>query len=127
MENKQNLKEYKIVLLGETGVGKTCIINRFTKEDFEDAKFPTQGASFNSKIIQLDESNDSYIKLVIWDTAGQEKYRSLSKLFYKDANAAILVYDITNKKSFNEIKDYWYNQIKECSHKNINKYKIYFI
>jgi len=122
MEKEQNLKEFKIVLLGETGVGKTCIINRYTKDDYEDAKFPTKGASFNSKVMQLDESEESYIKLIIWDTAGQEKYRSLSKLFYKDANAAILVYDITNKKSFNEIKDYWYNQIKEYSRENINKY-----
>ena len=122
MENEQNLKEFKIVLLGENGVGKACIINRFTKDDFEDVISPTKGASFNSKIMQLDESNESYIKLNIWDTAGQEKFRSLSKLFYKDANAAILVYDITNKKSFNEIKDYWYNQIKESSQENINKY-----
>jgi len=105
-----NLKEFKVVLLGETGVGKTCIINSYTKDDFEDAKCPTKGETFNSKIIQLDESKESYIKLIIWDTAGQEKYRSLTKLFYKDANAAILVYDITNKKTFNEIKEYWYNQ-----------------
>ena len=58
----------------------------------------------------------------MWDTAGQEKYRALSKIFYKDASAAILVYDITNKKSFDEIKEYWYNQVKECSQKNTNKY-----
>ena len=122
MENEKNLKEFKIVLLGESGVGKTCIINRYTKEIFEEKVCPTKGALFNSKIIQLDESKESYIKLIIWDTAGQEKYRSMSKLFYKDANAAILVYDITNKKSFNEIKEYWYNQVKESSQKDINKY-----
>ena len=51
----------------------------------------------------------------IWDTAGQEKYRSLSQLFYKDASIAILVFDITNEESFEEIKNYWYGQIKECS------------
>ena len=57
----------------------------------------------------------------IWDTAGQEKYRSLTKIFYKDAGVAILVYDITRKESFDEIQNYWYNQIKDHAPKNISK------
>ena len=122
MANNENLKEFKIVLLGESGVGKTSIIQRYTKDKFEDEQIPTKCASFDTKIIKLDEFIESYIKLNIWDTAGQEKYRALSKIFYKDASAAILVYDITNKKSFDEIKEYWYNQVKECSQKNTNKY-----
>ena len=55
----------------------------------------------------------------IWDTAGQEKYRSLAKIFYKDAKAVVLVYDVTNEKSFNEMKDYWYEQIKQLGDKDI--------
>ena len=58
----------------------------------------------------------------IWDTAGQEKFRSLSRIFYKDASAAILVYDITNKKSFEEIKNYWVGQLREHAQENINKF-----
>jgi len=92
------------------------------KDEFDDGQIATKCASFDTKIIKLDEFNEKYIKLNIWDTAGQEKYRALSKIFYKEASAAILVYDTTNKKSFEEIKDYWYNQVKECSQENTNKY-----
>ena len=120
-----NLEQYKIVLLGESGVGKTSIINRYINRRFDDDLTPTQGASFANKILKFDEFNGKSIKLNIWDTAGQERYRALSKIFYQDANAAILVYDITDKKSFEEIKMYWVNQIKEHSPENINKY-IYF-
>lgn len=59
----------------------------------------------------------------IWDTAGQEKFRALTKIFYKDANVAILVYDITRKDSFKEIKEYWYNQVKENAAKKIGKHR----
>ena len=122
MKNEENLKEFKIVVLGESGVGKTSIIQRYTKDKFDDAQISTKCASFDTKVIKIDEFKETNIKLNILDTAGQEKYRALSKIFYKDASAAILVYDITNKKSFDEIKEYWYNQVKECSQKNTNKY-----
>ncbi len=122
MKEEENLQEFKLVLLGESGVGKTSIIKRYIKDEFDDGQIATKCASFDTKIIKLDEFNEKYIKLNIWDTAGQEKYRALSKIFYKEASAAILVYDTTNKKSFEEIKDYWYNQVKECSQENTNKY-----
>ena len=64
------------------------------------------------------------VKFEIWDTAGQEKYRSLTQIFYKDASIAILVYDITNEESFEEIQNYWYDQIKESAPKNIGMYII---
>ena len=79
----------------------------------------TTGASYAGKTLAFDEFGGKCIKFEIWDTAGQEKYRALTKIFYKDAGVAILVYDITRKESFDEIKDYWYNQIKECAPKNI--------
>ena len=63
----------------------------------------------------FEEFGGQCIKFEIWDTAGQEKYRSLTKIFYKDAAVAILVYDITRKESYEELKNYWYNQLKECS------------
>ena len=116
-----NAKTCKVVLLGESGVGKTCIIARFINNTFEDNIMSTTGASYAGKTMSFDELNGQSIKFEIWDTAGQEKYRALTKIFYKDAGVAILVYDITRKDSFDEIKNYWYNQIKDFAPKNISK------
>ena len=111
----------KVVLLGESGVGKTCIIARFINNTFEENLISTTGASYAGKTMTFDEYNGKSIRFEIWDTAGQEKYRSLTKIFYKDAGAAILVYDITRKESYEEIQKYWYNQIKDHAPKNISK------
>jgi small GTP-binding protein len=111
----------KVVLLGESGVGKTCIIARFINNTFEENLISTTGASYAGKTMTFEEYGGKSIKFEIWDTAGQEKYRSLTKIFYKDAGAAILVYDITRKESFEEIQKYWINQIKEFAPKNISK------
>ena len=119
MNSEENAKSVKAVLLGESGVGKTCIIARFINNTFENNIMSTTGASYAGKTMSFDEFGGKCIKFEIWDTAGQEKYRALTKIFYKDAGVAILVYDITRKESFDEIKDYWYNQIKECAPKNI--------
>ena len=108
----------KVVLLGETGVGKTCLIERYTKSEFHDNFAPTLGGTFIEKEVAYKSYNKT-IKFQIWDTAGQEKYRSINKLFYSDANIAILVYDITRKETFDEIKNYWYEQVKENAPKNI--------
>ena len=116
-----NATSVKAVLLGESGVGKTCIISRYTNNTFEDNIMSTTGASYAGKTMAFDEFQGKSIKFEIWDTAGQEKYRALTKIFYKDAGVAILVYDITRKESFDEIKNYWYNQIKEFAPKNISK------
>ena len=111
----------KVVLLGESGVGKTCIIARFINNTFEDNLISTTGASYAGKTMTFDEYGGKSIKFEIWDTAGQEKYRSLTKIFYKDAGAAILVYDITRKESFDELQKYWLNQIKDYAPKDISK------
>ena len=111
----------KVVLLGESGVGKTCIIARFINNTFEENLISTTGASYAGKTMTFDEYDGKSIRFEIWDTAGQEKYRSLTKIFYKDATAAILVYDITRKESYEEIQKYWYNQIKDHAPKNISK------
>ena len=108
----------KVVLLGDSGVGKTCIISRYISGAFDQNSPSTNGASYASKIIAFDNLNKT-ISLDIWDTAGQEKYKSLTKFFYKDAAAAILVYDITQKYSFENMKNYWYGQLQEFGSKNI--------
>jgi small GTP-binding protein len=118
MENG-NTKSVKAVLLGESGVGKTCIIARFINNTFENNIMSTTGASYAGKTMAFEEFGGQCITFEIWDTAGQEKYRSLTKIFYKDAAVAILVYDITRKESYEELKNYWYNQLKECSPSNI--------
>ena len=116
MSDKAN--SCKVVLLGESGVGKTCIISRYVNNTYDEKSETTNGASYASKIIDLEQYKQS-LRFDIWDTAGQEKYRSLTKFFYKDAAIAILVYDITRRDSFEEVRKYWYEQLKTCGEKNI--------
>ena len=118
-EEEEDDEICKVVLLGESGVGKTCIISRFINNTFEDGLMSTNGASYTSKNSTFPEYGNKTIKFEIWDTAGQERYRALTKMFYKDANAAIMVYDITRKDSFEELKNYWSEQIKESSPEGI--------
>ena len=108
----------KVVLLGDSGVGKTCIISRYISGAFDQNSPSTNGASYASKILTFEHLNKT-ISLDIWDTAGQEKYKSLTKFFYKDAAVAILVYDITQKDSFENMKSYWFQQLQEFGSKNI--------
>ena len=108
----------KVVLLGDSGVGKTCIISRYISGAFDNNSPSTNGASYASKILTFENLNKT-ISLDIWDTAGQEKYKSLTKFFYKDAAVAILVYDITKKDSFENMKGYWYEQLQEFGSKKI--------
>ena len=108
----------KVVLLGDSGVGKTCIISRYISGAFDHNSPSTNGASYASKILNFENLNRT-ISLDIWDTAGQEKYKSLTKFFYKDAAVAILVYDITQKESFANMKNYWYEQLQEFGSKKI--------
>jgi small GTP-binding protein len=115
MSNKTNT--CKVVLLGDSGVGKTCLISRYICGSFDHNCPTTNGASFVTKELTLDDGKT--ISLDIWDTAGQEKYKSLTKFFYKEASIAILVYDITKKESFINLKQYWTQQLKEYASKNI--------
>lgn len=123
MADKQKIPRYKIVLIGESGVGKTCIIAKYFVQDFDEDTASTTSPVFTSKDVQFKEYGDKVIKLDIWDTVGQEKFRSLAKIFYKDACAAILVYDITKKKTYNEIKNYWYKEIQNNAAKDISTSK----
>ena len=117
MSDETEENNFKIVLIGESGVGKTSIISQFVDQIFEDDLQTSTGGSFSSKTLTF--NNGKTIKLEIWDTAGQERYRALTKIFYKNALAAVLVYDITRKQSFEELKNYWIKQIKESAPENI--------
>ena len=105
-DNSENIK---IILLGESGVGKTSIINCFNDGTFIDNRETTASCSQITKQIEI--NNNKYL-LDIWDTAGQEKYRSLNTIFVKDAKIIILVYDISSKNSFLQL-NYWYDFIHE--------------
>jgi small GTP-binding protein len=118
MSSQKKPPSCKVVLVGDSGVGKTCIISRYISGAFNQNSPSTNGASYASKLISFDELKKT-ISLDIWDTAGQEKYKSLTKFFYKDAAVAILVYDVTNKNSFESMKNFWYGQIQDFGSKNI--------
>lgn len=97
----------KIVLLGATHTGKTSILRRLVFNRFSDEVMPTLGAGLNT----FDHCfGDRSIRLNIWDTAGQENYRSLARIYYRDARAAVIVFDVTSKDSFNDI-DYWLGEL----------------
>ena len=101
----------KVVLLGESGVGKTSIISQFVTHKFDPHHETSLSAQFTSKTLDFADLGQS-IKFDIWDTVGQEKYRSLAKIFYKDAKVIIFVYDITTNLSFEGLKNYWYDETK---------------
>ena len=105
----------KIIFLGESGVGKTSIISRYMK-NYQSSPENTLAAISINKNIKIDNLE---VELQIWDTAGQEQYRSITSLFYKDALICILVYDVTKKTSFIQVKEYWYNSVKENGMKDV--------
>ena len=108
MEKKEVL--YKILLLGDSSVGKTCFLMRYTDNTFQEIHMSTIGLDYKLKNVQLDDGK--MVKIQIWDTAGQDRFRSITKNYYKGAHGIILIYDITNKKSFENVRN-WINQIKE--------------
>ncbi len=107
---------YKILLLGDTSVGKTCFLLRYTDKIFEESHISTIGLDYRLKSMTL--KNGKNIKLQIWDTSGQERFRAITKNYYKQANGILLMYDITNEKSFSNIQN-WITQIKEETSSNI--------
>ena len=117
--SEEDAKPVKVVLLGDSGVGKTSIISRFVNNMFEQKVMPTISAAYATKTMKFDDFGGKELKFELWDTAGQERYRAVTKILYKDAQVIILVYDITRIDSFNEVKNYWYNQVKENCSKSI--------
>ena len=107
--NDDDAHEVKTILVGMSGTGKTNMINVLTGHKFDSVKFSTTTSSFVDKYITIKKKK---YRLEIWDTAGQEQFRSLTNIFIKDSKIVVIVYDITNKKSFEEV-DYWVNTVKE--------------
>ena len=106
-------KEYpqlKIVIIGESSVGKSAIINQYINQIFIEQAITTIGTD---KFSKFEIINNQKIKLNVWDTAGQERFRSLSPLFLKGSNIVLMVYDITNKLSFTELNNFWIEKVKD--------------
>mmetsp|Transcript_21102 Transcript_21102/g.59314 ORF Transcript_21102/g.59314 Transcript_21102/m.59314 type:complete len:200 (-) Transcript_21102:67-666(-) len=92
---------FKLVLLGDASVGKSCLVVRFAKGEFYEYQEPTIGAAFMTQTVSL---GDVVVKFEIWDTAGQERYKSLAPMYYRGAAAAVVVFDITSSESFEAAK-----------------------
>jgi small GTP-binding protein len=103
---------FKVLVVGESGVGKTCLLQRFADDDFKVAYTATIGIDY--KVRTLTVGND-VIKLQVWDTAGQERFRTLTAAYFRGANGIILVYDITQELSFDQLSG-WLKSIQEVYH-----------
>ena len=101
---------YKVLLLGDTTVGKTCFLLKYTDKTFIDEHMTTIGLDYRLKTLKLKDGKE--IKLQIWDTAGQERFRTITKSYYKGSEGILLIYDVTKRESFENVKT-WVSQIRE--------------
>ena len=106
---KESIK-FKIVVIGEANVGKTSIVQQFVNHKFEETYEETIGVEFLNKTFKV---NDKIIKIEIWDTAGSERFASITKNYYRGADGALIVYDITNKTTFDNVEN-WFNELKNA-------------
>jgi len=106
---------FKIVLLGDSGVGKSQLVNRFTKNEFNADSKATIGVEFATRTVRIEDKK--LVKAQIWDTAGQERYRSLASSYYRGAVGALLCYDITDKSTFNNIP-VWLKEVEDNAEKD---------
>ena len=108
--DEEEIDSCTVILLGDSGVGKTSIIKQYVNESIPNYLRSSTCAEFSYKIIDLGQKR---LNLQIWDTVGQERYRSINTRYYQKADACILVYDITNSASFDSLKTYWIEQVKQ--------------
>ncbi|KAK0410561.1 hypothetical protein QR680_005196 [Steinernema hermaphroditum] len=108
---------FKLLLIGDSGVGKSCLLLRFADDTYTESYISTIGVDFKIRTIELE---DKVIKLQIWDTAGQERFRTITSSYYRGAHGIIVVYDITDQESFNNVKQ-WLQEIDRYACENVNK------
>jgi len=108
---------FKILLIGDSGVGKSCLLLRFADDSWTDSHISTIGVDFKIKTLNCD---GKVIKLQIWDTAGQERFRTITSSYYRGAQGIILVFDCTDMESFNNVKQ-WLGEIDRYACENVNK------
>ncbi|CAI7721008.1 Ras-like protein ORAB-1 [Plasmodium vivax India VII] len=108
---------FKILLIGDSGVGKSCLLLRFADDTYTDSYISTIGVDFKIKTIEIE---DKIIKLQIWDTAGQERFRTITSSYYRGAQGIIIVYDVTDRDSFNNVKN-WIIEIEKYASEDVQK------
>jgi len=108
---------FKLLIIGDSGVGKSCILLRFADDTYTESYISTIGVDFKIKTIELEGKT---VKLQIWDTAGQERFRTITSSYYRGAHGIIVVYDTTDKESFDNVVE-WLNEIDKYATENVNK------
>jgi Ras-related protein Rab-1A len=107
----------QLLLIGDSGVGKSCLLLRFADDSYTDSYISTIGVDFKIRTVELD---GKVIKLQIWDTAGQERFRTITSSYYRGAHGIIVVYDVTDQDSFNNVKQ-WLNEIDRYASESVQK------
>ena len=108
---------FKLVLIGDSGVGKSCLLLRFADDNFTDSYISTIGVDFRFRTITID---DKIVKLQIWDTAGQERFRTITSAYYRGADGIIMVYDVTSSESFDHVEE-WLSEVDRYANENTSK------
>ena len=111
---------FKLLIIGDSGVGKSCFLLQFTEGDFKEDHNVTIGVEYGAKSVKVD---NKLVKLQIWDTAGQESFRAITRSFYRNAHAVILMYDLTREESFESLDD-WLREIKQNSDPDVAVYLV---
>jgi Ras-related protein Rab-8A len=109
--------QVKLLMIGDSGVGKTCLLLRYANDSFSPTFITTIGIDFKIKNVEVDGTR---IKLQIWDTAGQERFRTITTSYFRGAQGILLVYDVTDRRSFESIRN-WINQIQQHADVHVNK------
>ncbi|KAI0333116.1 GTP-binding protein ypt1 [Cubamyces sp. BRFM 1775] len=108
---------FKLLLIGDSGVGKSCLLLRFAEDAFTDSYLSTIGVDFKIRTIELDGKT---VKLQIWDTAGQERFRTIAAAYYRGAHGIIMVYDVTEMETFSNVKG-WLQEIEKYASETVKK------
>merc|ERR1719195_1229363 len=111
---------FKVLLIGDSGVGKSCLLLRFADDTYTDNYNTTIGVNFKIRTL---EQEGKTIKLQIWDTAGQERFRTITSSYYRGVHGIIVVYDVTDKESFNNVK-HWVQEIEKYAADGVNKFLV---
>eukprot|EP00456_Euglypha_rotunda_P023741 TRINITY_DN19629_c0_g1_i7.p1 TRINITY_DN19629_c0_g1~~TRINITY_DN19629_c0_g1_i7.p1 ORF type:complete len:209 (-),score=45.09 TRINITY_DN19629_c0_g1_i7:146-772(-) len=108
---------FKLVLIGDSGVGKSCLLLRFADDNFTDSYISTIGVDFRFRTITIEKKT---VKLQIWDTAGQERFRTITSAYYRGADGIIMVYDVTSSESFDHVEE-WLSEVDRYANENTSK------
>ena len=116
-ENPEYDYLFKLIIIGDSGIGKSCLLNRFADDTYTDAYISTMGVDFKIRTLEID---GRVVKLQIWDTAGQERFRNITSSYYRGAHGIMMVYDITNQESFANLNQ-WFKEVAIYAKEDVRK------